>query len=102
MEYYKNSRRREKKNFTQQNTVKTRTPNRKKKNNAHSLSPGQFISKASSAHAEAYTSDRFIDDLPVDLAIIRNLQKKGYEKPTEIQDLSLIHISEPTRRTPIS
>src|SRR5665647_3751391 len=98
MEYYKNSRHREKKNFNQQNTVRTRTPNRKKNNNAHSLSPGQFISKASSVHAEAYTSERFIDDLPVDLAIIRNLQKKGYEKPTEIQ-LSLIHISEPTRRT---
>ncbi|MFZ0471542.1 MAG: DEAD/DEAH box helicase [Bacteroidales bacterium] len=89
MEYYKNSRRREKKNFNQQNTVKTRTPNRKKKNNARSLSPGQFISKASSVHAEAYSSDRFIDDLPVDLAIIRNLQKKGYEKPTEIQDKTI-------------
>jgi ATP-dependent RNA helicase RhlE len=89
MEYYKNSRRREKKNFNQQSTVKTRTPNRKKKNNARSLSPGQFISKASSVHAEAYSSDRFIDDLPVDLAIIRNLQKKGYEKPTEIQDKTI-------------
>jgi ATP-dependent RNA helicase RhlE len=89
MEYYKNSRHREKKNFNQQNTVRTRTPNRKKNNNAHSLSPGQFISKASSVQAEAYTSDRFIDDLPVDLAIIRNLQKKGYEKPTEIQDKTI-------------
>jgi ATP-dependent RNA helicase RhlE len=89
MEYYKNSRRREKKNFNQQSTIKTRTPNRKKKNNARSLSPGQFISKASSVHAEAYSSDRFIDDLPVDLAIIRNLQKKGYEKPTEIQDKTI-------------
>ena len=89
MEYYKNSRRREKKNFNQQSTVKTRTPNRKKKNNAQSLSPGQFISKASAVHAEAYRSDRFIDELPVDLAIIRNLQKKGYEKPTEIQDKTI-------------
>jgi ATP-dependent RNA helicase RhlE len=88
MEYYKNSRWREKKNFNQQNTVRTRTPNRKNKN-ARSLSPGQFISNASSAHAETYASDRLIDDLPVDLAIIRNLQKKGYEKPTEIQDKTI-------------
>jgi ATP-dependent RNA helicase RhlE len=88
MEYYKNSRHREKKNFNQQNTVRTRTPNRKKKN-AGTLSPGQFISKASSAHVEAYASDRLIDELPVDLAIIRNLLKKGYEKPTEIQDKTI-------------
>jgi ATP-dependent RNA helicase RhlE len=88
MEYYKNSRHREKKNFNQQNTVRTRTPNRKKKN-AGTLSPGHFISKASSAHVEAYASDRLIDELPVDLAIIRNLLKKGYEKPTEIQDKTI-------------
>ncbi len=88
MEYYKDPRWRGKKNFNQKNTVRKRTPERKK-GNAGILSPGHFISKASTAQIVSYSSDRLIDELPVDDAIIRNLHKKGYEKPTEIQDKTI-------------
>ena len=88
MEYYRDPRWRGKKNFNHKNTAKNRTPERKK-GNTGSLNPGQFISKASDAGIKSYTSDRLIDELPVDDAIIRNLHKKGYEKPTEIQDKTI-------------
>jgi ATP-dependent RNA helicase RhlE len=88
MEYYKEPRWRGKKNFNQRTPDKNRTPNRKK-NSGGSLNPDSFIRKAPSEVLIGYKAGRLIHELPVDTAIIRNLQKKGYEIPTEIQDKTI-------------
>lgn len=89
MGYYREPRWRgkPKQNQSQNDTAK-RTHN-KKKINTGTLNTSQFIRKASSSAPLLYRSARLITDLPVDRAIIRNLQKKGYEKPTEIQDRTI-------------
>lgn len=88
MEYYKGTRSRGKWKTNQRNTEKSRTPNRKK-NKDGSLDPDSFVSKATPQQPVIYKSGRQIDELPVDRAIILNLQKKGYENPTEIQDKTI-------------
>jgi len=87
MGYYREPRWRGKQNQSHNDTIK-RTHNRKKINTG-TVNTSQFIRKASSDTPVLYRSDRMIADLPVDGAIIRNLQKKGYEKPTEIQDRTI-------------
>ncbi len=90
MGYYREPRWRGKKqnqSQSQNDTIK-RTHN-KKKINSGTVNTDKFIKKASAAAVVAYVPDRLIADLPVDDAIIRNLQKKGYEKPTEIQDRTI-------------
>jgi len=88
MGYYREPRwRGNKQNQSHNDTIK-RTHN-KKKISAGTVNTNQFIRKASSETPVLYRSDRMITDLPVDVAIIRNLQKKGYEKPTEIQDRTI-------------
>jgi len=87
MGYYREPRWRGKKNQGHNDTVK-RTHNRKKINSG-TVNTNQFIRKASPASFVAYVPERLITELPVDSAIILNLQKKGYEKPTEIQDRTI-------------
>ncbi|MCJ7819717.1 MAG: DEAD/DEAH box helicase, partial [Bacteroidales bacterium] len=88
MEYYKEPRWREKKKFDNRNTVKRRTPD-KKKSNISSLNPDLFIRKAGSYEKKEYISYRLINELPVHRGIISNLEKKGYISPTEIQDKTI-------------
>lgn len=68
---------------------KIKRTHNKRKIKAGTVNTSQFIRKASADAPVLYRSDRMISDLPVDGAIIRNLQKKGYEKPTEIQDRTI-------------
>ena len=63
--------------------------NKRKKHNVSGLAPDSFIRKAVPVAVTAYSAERLIQELPVDGSIIRNLRKKGYEKPTEIQDKTL-------------
>jgi len=89
MGYYREPRWRGKQNQNQsQNDTIKRTHN-KKKTNSGTVNTDRFIKKASASTVVAYMPERLIADLPVDDAIIRNLQKKGYEKPTEIQDRTI-------------
>lgn len=87
MGYYREPRWRGNKNQSHNDTIK-RTRNRKKINTG-TVNTDKFIRKASTVASIAYMPDRLIADLPVDSAIIRNLQNKGYEKPTEIQDRTI-------------
>ncbi len=87
MGYNREPRWRGKKNQSHNDTIK-RTHNRKKINTG-TVNTDKFISKASAVATVAYIPERLIVDLPVDSAIIINLQKKGYEKPTEIQDRTI-------------
>lgn len=48
-----------------------------------------FVKKAAPKEEVKYVSDRKITDLPVNESIIQNLLKKGYEKPSEIQDKTI-------------
>jgi len=65
-----------------------------KKHTAKGLAPESFIRKAVPAAVTAYRAERLIQELPVHGSIISNLRKKGYEKPTEIQDRTLEAILE--------
>ncbi len=87
MGYYREPRWRGNKSQSHNDTIK-RTRNRKKINTG-TVNTDKFIRKASTIASIAYMPDRLIADLPVDSAIIRNLQNKGYEKPTEIQDRTI-------------
>ncbi|MRR20422.1 DEAD/DEAH box helicase [bacterium] len=91
MGYYREPRWRgkPKQNQSQSQSATIKRTHNKKKINTDTVNTNQFIKKASSSAPVLYRSDRFITDLPVDGAIIRNLQKKGYEKPTEIQDRTI-------------
>lgn len=53
------------------------------------LDSSLFVKKAQPVEVTQYVSSRFIKDLPVDNSIITNLLKKGYNRPTEIQDRSI-------------
>lgn len=88
MGYHREPRWRGKQNQSHNDTTK-RTHNNKKTINKGAVNTDKFIKRASVTATVAYVPDRLIADLPVDSAIIQNLQKKGYEKPTEIQDRTI-------------
>ncbi len=54
-----------------------------------SLDPTLFVKKAISQEVTKYTSTRLIEDLQVNPIIVKNLLKKGFKTPTEIQDKTL-------------
>lgn len=49
----------------------------------------QFVKTAKAIEEPCYVAGRSIKELPVSPSIISNLLKKGFEKPTEIQDKSI-------------
>jgi ATP-dependent RNA helicase RhlE len=53
------------------------------------LNPDLLIRKATQKAEEVYYSKRFFDEMPLDSRLKENLQKKGFIKPTEIQDKTL-------------
>ncbi|MCT4580993.1 MAG: DEAD/DEAH box helicase [Flavobacteriales bacterium] len=65
---------------------------KKKKNNTHyhprksSLKPNLLVQKATISTDDLYHSDRTYQDFPLDERFKTNLLKKGYIRPTEIQD----------------
>ncbi len=93
MGYKNDPRNRGRKNFRNGKKETANFSNRKK-HTAKGLTPDSFIRKADPAEATAYMADRLIQELPVHDSIISNLRKKGYEKPTEIQDKTLEAILE--------
>lgn len=56
---------------------------------ASSLDPNQLIQKAQESNAKAYRSKHSIAEMPISAALRDRLLKKGYERPTEIQDKTL-------------
>lgn len=60
-----------------------------------SLDPTLFVKKAIAQEVTTkYTSTRLIEDLQVNPIIVKNLLKKGFKTPTEIQDKTLEAILE--------
>ena len=53
------------------------------------LDPDQLIRKAASSETKAYVSERTIAQLPLSHELKAGLLKKGFERPTEIQDKTL-------------
>lgn len=53
------------------------------------LNPELFVKKGKAPEETSYIASRSIKDLPVNESIIRNLLRKGYDVPTEIQDKTL-------------
>ncbi len=53
------------------------------------LNPDLLIRKATLQAEEVYYSKRFFDEMPLDIRLKENLKKKGFLKPTEIQDKTL-------------
>jgi ATP-dependent RNA helicase RhlE len=88
MESTKYQKRSNTKNFKLQNTSKNRFSN-KRKHVVKELDSSLFVKKALTKEETQYLPSRSIKELPVDNAIILNLEKKGYDLPTEIQDKSL-------------
>jgi ATP-dependent RNA helicase RhlE len=60
-----------------------------KRNVSKEIDINQFVKTAKTPEHVIYTASRTINELPVHPAIITNLLKKGFDKPTEIQDKSL-------------
>jgi ATP-dependent RNA helicase RhlE len=87
MGYYREPQWRGKKNHGRNDSAK-RTNNRRKISTG-TINTDRFVRRATSVASAAYLPERLIADLPVDGAIIRNLQKKGYEQLTEIQDKTI-------------
>jgi len=50
------------------------------------INPSLLVKKATKNQDEIYTSSRFFDEFPLNEKFKENLKKKGYIKPTEIQD----------------
>lgn len=93
MGYKNDPRNRGRKNFRNGKKETANFSNRNK-HTAKGLTPDSFIRKADPAEETAYMAARLIQELPVHDSIISNLRKKGYEKPTEIQDKTLEAILE--------
>lgn len=53
------------------------------------LDPALLIKKATNEVVEPFLSERTIAELPLDNRLIQCLTKKGFERPTEIQDRTL-------------
>lgn len=56
---------------------------------ASTLDPSRLVKEATPTSEEDYRSDRLMKDLPIDARLRECLGKKGYERPTEIQDRTL-------------
>jgi ATP-dependent RNA helicase RhlE len=63
-----------------------------KKKQVSTINPDQLVKKAAPANRVEYTSSRTFDQLPISDKLKAAIQKKGYSKPTEIQDKSIEHI----------
>lgn len=61
----------------------------KKKKQISELDPKLFVKKAVEKKENRFEASRTIAELPVNQDLIQNLLKKGYQKPTEIQDKSI-------------
>lgn len=59
------------------------------KHQKSTLNPDLLIRKATQKAEEIYNSKRFFDEMPLDDRLKANLKKKGFIKPTEIQDKTL-------------
>ena len=57
------------------------------------LDPNRLIKSADKA-PEAYVAKRTIDDLPISEGLKERLKKKGFERPSEIQDKTYEHLAE--------
>ncbi len=70
-------------------------PNNQGRNNSRpglkpsSLDPTRLVKNAVQDTATEYRSDRLIGQLPISAKLRQNLEKKGFERPTEIQDRTL-------------
>ena len=68
---------------------KTNAPVKAKKQRKSNIDPSQLVVRAEPSSYEPYVSKRTIKDLPVNPALIDCLLRKGFTKPTEIQDRTL-------------
>lgn len=74
---------------------KTKRPQQRRSNNAKKkseLNPNLLIKDAQEIKEEVYQSKITIDQYPVQQAIIDRLKKKGYVRPTEVQERTLDHL----------
>lgn len=53
------------------------------------LDPNLLVKQATEIESKPYVSERFIKDLPVHPRLVECLLRKGFERPTEIQDRTL-------------
>ncbi len=53
------------------------------------LDPSLLVKEATQAVERDFRADRLINELPISLKLKQCLKKKGYERPTEIQDRTL-------------
>lgn len=60
-------------------------PNRKTSN----INPQQLIRKAEPTEVIEYKSERLFEEMPIDGKLKQSLLKKGFKRPTEIQDRTL-------------
>lgn len=88
MKYSKEARWRERKQFNHKSTTR-RTTHDRRTIRGLTLNSDRFIKKTDPKDLVHYKSYRLIHELPVHMGIIRNLQKKGYKSPTEIQDKTI-------------
>jgi ATP-dependent RNA helicase RhlE len=56
---------------------------------ASTLDPSRLVKEASQKEMKEFRSDRLIKDLPISGQLKQCLEKKGFERPTEIQDKTL-------------
>ena len=69
---------------------KRRSPNRSRQNRSKSsLDPQKLINKAVAVEETKYVSDRTYTDFNLQPALAKNIAKKKYLRPTEIQDKSI-------------
>ena len=59
------------------------------KHQKSTLNPDLLVRKATQQAEEVYYSKRFFDEMPLDSRLKENLKRKGFIKPTEIQDKTL-------------
>jgi ATP-dependent RNA helicase RhlE len=53
------------------------------------LDPSLFIKKATDTKVQDYVSHRTFNDLPISPSLKQSIAKKGFERPTEIQDRTI-------------
>ncbi len=66
-----------------------RNSDRRRSGNKSQLDPALFIQKAVPVEETVYHPERTIEQLPLSHRLISRLTKKGFKKPTEIQDKTL-------------
>lgn len=71
-------------------STNNRKPNRQANNRGTSkLDPEMLVRNAMPVEERDYVSERRISDLPVSRELISRLTRKGFERPTEIQDRTI-------------